>query len=164
MPRDHQGQAVEPTKSSMRSSCRVGSGTRPGSRLLAGRRGRVPGAAWVLLIDAADAVTEWLDTGPPQPQRAARVSSRAPSEVSRCRSPRTSSGPAGSRVIGRAGRFLRIAGPKPVVEGTGGAAADDLGHGLGVGQVGADPGPAGWVEQLRQPADAFGVVAAAARS
>src|SRR5205823_4129735 len=38
-------------------------GTRPGSRLLAGRRGRVPGAAWVLLIDAADAVTERLGTG-----------------------------------------------------------------------------------------------------
>jgi hypothetical protein len=38
-------------------------GTRPGSRLLAGRRGRVPGAAWVLLIDAAGAVTERLGTG-----------------------------------------------------------------------------------------------------
>jgi hypothetical protein len=71
-------------------------------------------------------------------------------------------GVAGDR--GRAGRFLWIAGPKPVVEGTGGAAADDLGHGLGVGQVGADPGPAGWVEHLGQPADAFGVLAAAARS
>src|SRR6266545_5564183 len=46
--------------------------------------------------------------------------------------------------------------------GAGGAAADDLGHGLGVGQVGADPGPAGWVEHLRQPADAFRVVATAA--
>jgi single stranded DNA-binding protein len=48
------------------------------------------------------------------------------------------------------------------VEGAGGAAADDLGHGLGGGQVGADPGAAGWVEHLGQPADAFGVVAAAA--
>jgi hypothetical protein len=38
-------------------------GTRPGSRLLVGRRGRVPGAAWVLLIDAAGAVTQRLGTG-----------------------------------------------------------------------------------------------------
>jgi hypothetical protein len=60
------------------------------------------------------------------------------------------------------GRFLGFFCQQAVMEGAGGTAADDLGHGLGVGQVGADPGAAGWVEDLRQPADALGVVAAAA--
>ena len=60
------------------------------------------------------------------------------------------------------GRFLWFLCQQAVVEGAGGAATHHLGHGVGVGQVGADPGPAGWVEHLRQPADALGVVAAAA--
>jgi hypothetical protein len=58
-------------------------------------------------------------------------------------------------------RFLGFFCRQAVVEGAGGAAADDLGHGLSVGQVGADPGAAGWAEDLRQPADALSVVAAA---
>jgi hypothetical protein len=74
--------------------------------------------------------------------------------VFRTRSPRTSSGPAGSRVmVVGMGRLLRIIGGQAVVEGTGWE-PDDLGHGVRVAQVGADPGSAADVEHLRQPADA----------
>jgi hypothetical protein len=138
-------------------------GTRPGSRLLAGRRGRVPGAAWVLLIDAAGAVTEGLVLGAAAAAEGGSGLSQRPLGGVQVQVAADQQRPRGSWAMGgRIGRFLGFLCQQAVVEGAGRAAADDLGHGLGVGQVGADPGPAGWVEHLRQPADACGVVAAAA--
>jgi len=55
-------------------------------------------------------------------------------------------------------RFLWFPCQQAVVEGADGTAAHYLGHGVGIGQVGADPRPAGWFEHLRQPADAFCIV------
>jgi hypothetical protein len=101
----------------------------------------------------------------PQAHRAARVSASGPPGGVQDKIAADQQRPPGVRGDdGRMGWLLGCLCQQAVAEGAGGAAADDLGHGLGVGQVGAGPGPAGWVEHLRQPADAFGVVAAAARS
>jgi hypothetical protein len=123
----------------------------------------VPGAAGGAGVDAARAVTERLVLGAAAgAQRSPGLSQRALGGVQDKIAADQQRPPGVRGDAGRMGRFLGFLCRQAVVEGAGGAAADDLGHGLGVGQVGADPGAAGRVEDLRQPADALGVVAAAA--
>jgi hypothetical protein len=103
----------------------------------------VPGAAGGAGVGPAGAVTEGLVLG------AAAGAQRGPGLGQRALGSVQDKGAADQQWSlgvrgddGGMGRGLGFLCQQAVAEGAGGAAADDLGHGLGVGQVGADPGPA----------------------